>query len=166
MQTLDIDELVALLRDGMCPVCGEGPYKMVLQHIRMRHGLNADEFRKRFGLNRTAHFVAPDTHTKLSACAVERGYVLNLTEPARQYRAELADGVRKKPRYRAQAIANLVRGQKSEEALEVRHSRPLEFYSRIGKMQNKKTLEQRAHVSRKMKEYWSRKKREVGRADA
>lgn len=65
-------ETLDVLREGVCPFCGRGPYVAVAQHISKAHGLPADQLREELGLNRNACLVLPELHSRLSRIATAR----------------------------------------------------------------------------------------------
>ncbi len=51
-----------LLYQGVCPWCGEGPFKAVLSHVSHAHGVTATDVRERAGINRTSSLTSPEYH--------------------------------------------------------------------------------------------------------
>jgi hypothetical protein len=41
------DKIIALLREGTCPICGKKGYRLPLQHITKKHGITASELKDR-----------------------------------------------------------------------------------------------------------------------
>lgn len=44
------DDWLDAVKKQLCPFCGEGPFTVVAQHVRHRHGLNRHEFRDLLGI--------------------------------------------------------------------------------------------------------------------
>lgn len=49
-----------LVLAGLCPVCGAGPYRVPLQHVSRKHGLDHRRARDAFGLTRSEPACAPE----------------------------------------------------------------------------------------------------------
>ena len=63
---------------GHCPICGKGPYRVVLSHVTRRHGIGRRQARQRFGLAHDEKACDP-AHTELCrdrAAARGFGYVI------------------------------------------------------------------------------------------
>lgn len=62
-----VGEAADLLRQQMCPVCSEGPWKSPLNHIAKKHGISRASAREACGLTTVESVIAPDLFTHLSA---------------------------------------------------------------------------------------------------
>lgn len=51
------DQLAA--REGMCPICGAGPWRSLAIHASKRHGINRDELKARLGIPNLARTPEP-----------------------------------------------------------------------------------------------------------
>lgn len=56
-----VDEAADTLRRLMCPVCGEGPWKLPLTHVAKRHGIDRFSMRDACGLTTTESLGDPAT---------------------------------------------------------------------------------------------------------
>lgn len=55
---LSVSEVREYLALDCCPVCGDGPWRAVVQHIRLKHGAKARDVRFWAGLNRTTSLIS------------------------------------------------------------------------------------------------------------
>lgn len=53
-----------LVLAGLCPLCGAGPYRVPLQHVARKHGLDRRSARDRFDLSWSERACAPE-HSEL-----------------------------------------------------------------------------------------------------
>ena len=72
-KALDETRPLRLERDGLlqCAICGEFKRSVGI-HTRV-HGITADEYRERFGLNKRRGLVGPDSYEKYRAAAIVSG---------------------------------------------------------------------------------------------
>lgn len=56
----------AQILEGMCPICGRGPWKSPAVHTARMHGVGAAELREMAGLNRRTPITSPETHEMFS----------------------------------------------------------------------------------------------------
>ena len=63
------DTIIALLREGQCPICG-GKYVNPLLHISKKHGIKPREIRDILLIKAKSSFVAPELRQKMSNNAI------------------------------------------------------------------------------------------------
>lgn len=92
------------LRAGFCIYCEKGPFVVVAQHMRLKHGVVAAELREDLGLNRTARLVSDEHHARFREIAKER-----LARPGEAERLAAIGEIGRAqpmPTYRPQAMAS------------------------------------------------------------
>ena len=67
------DEASALLRSHICPACGQGPWRMVLNHAAKKHGIDSFVMRDLCGLTTVEVLVPPDLSARYSENAKTNG---------------------------------------------------------------------------------------------
>ena len=72
------DRVIALLREGTCPICGK-KYANPLIHIAKMHGIPAKEFKDALLLRRNRGFASPEVSEKCRQVALRSNNARNLT---------------------------------------------------------------------------------------
>ena len=61
------------IKDGLCPICGRGPYRVPLSHIARVHKIDRREARRLFGIAGTESACDPAHSARARAAAISRG---------------------------------------------------------------------------------------------
>lgn len=56
----------------ICHICGMA-YNKLGEHVKKKHKIKMEEYRKMFGLKKSAQLTAPEYHNKISKKTIERG---------------------------------------------------------------------------------------------
>jgi 7-keto-8-aminopelargonate synthetase-like enzyme len=67
------DQVLSIIADGVCLICGRGGFKAVGAHMCVAHGLTSAAVREHYGFARTQSLATPDLNQLLSA--LQRQYL-------------------------------------------------------------------------------------------
>jgi len=65
-------KIIALLEQGICPICGKGPFKVPLLHITQAHGIPQNKLKDALMISHIKGFSEKELHDKRSKEAKER----------------------------------------------------------------------------------------------
>jgi hypothetical protein len=64
------EEIITLLREGTCPICGKKGCKAPLMHMAKKHGTDSKTIKERLNIAKRTGFASEETHELMSKSAV------------------------------------------------------------------------------------------------
>jgi len=89
------DEMVALLKEGICPFCSKKFVNPML-HINKKHGITPNEFKDYLMINRKSSFVSKELSQKLSDNAIRNNKADAMHAATQKAPREVSEKTRKK----------------------------------------------------------------------
>nr|DAL17840.1 MAG TPA_asm: ROS/MUCR transcriptional regulator protein [Caudoviricetes sp.] len=82
------DEAIAMLKEGICPLCKVSPFRMPLGHLNRMHGWPRESVREHLGVSGKEVFTSPDLHLDNAERGREAGMPADVRKRSIQVRAE------------------------------------------------------------------------------
>jgi len=89
------EQIIALLREGICPICGKGPFKVPLLHVTQAHGITQKELKDKVMISHVKGFSDKELHDKRSKEAKE-GQAAGILHSCRRKKGEKHTEIAKK----------------------------------------------------------------------
>lgn len=78
------NKIIALLREGICPICGKKGFSVPLSHVNRVHGIDRVELKQSIGIGLHHTFTTVECHEALSTSAKRNKHADRINSTVRQ----------------------------------------------------------------------------------